>query len=206
MAVITYQGKATGKSSTGITANRLDINTETGEITGQPDKTAILTDLRHRAERLFADCRVSGRVVDVNQIKNALFSADALYAQSYTVQQLVDEWIICDRQRYEVGEIAQRTLWKDIRWTNDFWAFVVGQYGKDALLSQIKPADARAFVLWLKQHRRLSNNTAQATVSHARVLMSYALDMEWLPRNPFINFRRKMDTVERVTLSEDEIR
>ena len=106
----------------------------------------------------------------------------------------------------QTGQIVERTRWKNARWTNDFWAFVLKKYGKNAQLVKLKPGDIREFLIWLQQERHLSNNVAQATASHARVLLNYALDNEWVDRNPFINFRRKMDTVERETLSADEIK
>lgn len=205
-ARLSYMGRTTGPFSTGITAQWEEIDKDHFEIKGQPDKSVILADMRTRAEKLFADCRLTGRPVDVFAIRDALFAQDVLVALTPSVQQLVDNWLAYDQQRFDTNEIVQRTLWKNKRWTNDFWAFVNQKYGKYARLTDLKAADIRALVLWLKQTRNLSNNVAQATASHAKVIMNYALDNEWVERNPFVTFRRKMDDVNREMLEEDEIR
>lgn len=205
-AQLSYMCQSTGPFSTGIIAKWEHIDTARFEIKGQPDSSALLGDLRARAEKLFADCRLTGKPVDVFAIRDALFADDLLVATIPNVQQLIDSWLEYDQQRYSTGEIVQRTKWKNARWTNDFWAYVKQKYGSYARLTDLKAADIRAFVLWLKQARNLSNNVAQATASHAKVVMNYALDNEWVDRNPFVTFRRKMDDVDREMLEEEEIR
>lgn len=205
-ARITYVGQDTGWTALGQKAKWDSIDTENFLVDNEPQKTALLRDLKTRAERLYADCRLSGRPVDVFAIWDALFADDRLIANTPNVQQLVDQWLAYDQVRKDTDEIVERTRMKNERWTNDFWAFSSKKYGVNARLSDLKPGDMQKFIAWLKQSRHLSNNVAQATASHAKVLFNYALDQEWIERNPFINFRRKMDTVERQTLTEDEIK
>ncbi|GAB4017741.1 hypothetical protein GCM10028808_50030 [Spirosoma migulaei] len=204
---ISKQGKYTGPFSLGIIAPWDSIDLERLEVKGDVQKTALLHDFRSRVERMFADCRLAGRPIDVFAIRDALFAQDVLVANTPNVKELVDRWIAYDNERLAIGEIVQRTHWKNKRWTNDFWAFTVQKYGYQARITDFKAADIKEYVRWLKQvPRKLSNNVAQSTASHAKVLLNYALDNEWIDRNPFINFRRSMDPVDRVTLTEEEIR
>jgi site-specific recombinase XerD len=204
---ILHLGKSTGPFSLGINAPWDDIDTELFEVKRDFQKSSLLIDYRSRVERMFADCRLTGRPIDVFAIRDALFAQDVLVANSPNVRELVDRWIAYDNERLAIGEIVQRTHWKNRRWTNDFWAFTVQKYGYQARLTDYKAADIKEFVRWLRQPpRELSNNVAQSTASHAKVLLNYALDNEWINRNVFVNFRRSMDPVERVTLTEEEIR
>lgn len=202
---LTFAGRRSGVVSTGIKAKRDTVDVRQNRVIGDEQANATLIDLEARANRLFADCRLTGRVVDVNTIKTALFSDSHLIAPVPDVKQFIDQWLANDNARWKAGEIAERTLWKNKRWTNDFWAFVVHKFGDKAYLSALKPGDIKEFVRWLRTIRELSNNVAQATASHARTLMNYALDQELISKNPFINFRRKMDPIERETLTEEEI-
>ena len=210
-ARITYSGQDTGWFTTGMTAKWETINTKEFLIVDDQVKTALIRDLKARAERLYADCRLTGRPIDVFAIRDALFAEDRLIAAIPNVKELVDRWLIYDQQREDAGEIVKRTKDKNKRWTNDFWGFVHHKYGPNARLINLKPNDIREFVVYLKtkprpkSDRPLSNNTAQSTALHANVLMNYAYDNEYITRNPFVNFKRKMDTVDVKTLTEEEI-
>lgn len=205
VARITYGAQDSGLFSTGVKAKREAIDTVQKCIIDDAQATAILTDLEVRANQMIADCRLTGRAVDIRAVRNALTADSQLIEAIIDVKQLVDKWLVNDQARLEASEIVERTRWKNKRWTNDFWAFVVHKLGHKARLTDLKPGDIKEFVRWLRTSRGLSNNVAQATASHARTLMNYALDQEWITRNPFINFRRKMDPIERETLTEEEI-
>lgn len=202
---IAYFGQDTGPYSLGIKANRVDVNTKDFSVNRDEMKTFLLRGYKARIESLIADCRLTGRTVDVFAIRDSLFADDRLVASIPNIKELVDSWLAHDQARKDAGEIVERTRWKNKRWTNDFWAFVLYKYGPNARLSDVKAADIRSFIIWLKQVRKLSNNVAQSTAAHAKQLMNYALDNEWVEKNTFVNFRRKVDTVERETLSEEEI-
>jgi site-specific recombinase XerD len=174
-------------------------------VKGDELANTIIADLETRLRQMVSERRSKGQSADLEVMKAELFEGQQL-ASALELRHLIDMWLASDKVRYSAGEITERTRWKNKRWTNDFWAFGVHLYSDKALLTDFKPNDIKEYVRWLRLNRDLSNNVAQATASHARTLMNYALDQEWIQRNPFINFRRRMDPVQRETLTEQEIK
>lgn len=206
---LTY-GKQSTKFSTGVRSMWVDYDPKTAKVDNRPDLTAQLREIKHRAEQLYSNLTLTERAVDLEVIKAVLRGEHLVVDETPTVAGCIDRYIEYEQQRYKAGEIAQRTLWKNCRWANDFRAFINYKHGEQAQLDQLKSADIKAFSLWLKTERPaplelLRNNTAESTASHARTILRFAFDNEWIDRNPFQNFRRKMDKVERVTLTWEEV-
>lgn len=203
-------GKRATKFSTGVRSAWNEFDPKTEVIACRPDLTAQLRAIKHRAEQLLANLALTERMIDLEVIKAVLRGEHLVEDVTPTIVDCIDHYINQEHQRYKAGQIVERTLWKNTRWANDFRAFVILRYGPKAQLDQLKPADIKAFSLWLQNERpapleRLCNNTAESTASHARTILNYAYDNNWVERNPFLNFRRKLDKVERETLTWDEV-
>ncbi len=173
-----------------------------------------LREWEMRAKKMVADLRLTGRPISLRSIRDALFSSELAQFKTLTVHQGVDLYIAYQKQRYRAGQIVQRTFWKNSRWANDFRSWTDRTLGKNALLTDLKPSDMRAFSLWLQTDRqhldrstteRLSSNSAESTASHAKAMSAFWFDNELINRNPYINFRRKMRSVEYNCLTEEEV-
>lgn len=192
------------KFSTGESCPKGKLSSN-GAIEDQPHSTAKLQEWKHRAEQLAAHFLLTGVPIDMETIKAALRGDTLVEDTVTTVQELYERYAEYEKSRLETSQTAIRTYWKNLRWAKDFLAFTNDRYGAKALLDDLKPDHIKQFVFWLRKTRNLSNNTAQATASHARAMMNFAFDNEWIERNPFINFRRKMDEVTRTTLTRAEV-
>lgn len=203
------------RASTGVPCSDVTLfDRRTGEGGISESDKLQLAQWLARANQIAADLRLSGRPIDVYAIRDALFSGEHSLFTTLKIDRAIDLYIDNQEIRMSAGQIVQRTYWKNRRWANDFRNWCNTALGKHALITELKPIHVRAFSLWLQTSRkdpnrstteRLSNNSAEATASHANVMMKFWYDNEWIPKNPFVNFRRKMHTVEFKSLTMEEV-
>jgi len=191
--------------TTAIVCRWDDFDTVALAIRDRPDLTKQVREVLTRAKNLFSDLKATGELLDLALIRDVVMSDEALYPAIPSLLEAAERLMKRERQRHEVGEIVLRTLWKNQRWLSDWTDFVVSKYRKSARLSQIRPDDIRDFIIWLKKKRNLSNNTAQSTATYAKYFMGFVNENGWVAVNPFMNFRRRLDAVERITLTEAEM-
>lgn len=182
-----------------------DFDPETNTVRDRPELTKQVREVLSRCKNLFNDLKAVGELLDLVQIRDVVMSDETLYPATPNVLEAAERLTKREKQRHEVGEIVQRTLWKNLRWLSDWTGFVVSKYRKSARLTQIRPDDVRDFIIWLKAKRNLANNTAQSTATYAKYFLGYCHENGWILFNPFMNFRRKLDAVERVTLTDAEM-
>ena len=58
---------------------------------------------------------------------------------------------------------------------------------------------------WLQEYRPLSNNGVMKHIERLNKLMNFALDLEWLDKNPFVRYKSKFIKKERAFLLKHEL-
>ncbi len=97
-------------------------------------------------------------------------------------------------QRYMLEFIFKEYKLTDISLSNLDYSFLVGF--EDFLRSYIPKSG----------HLKIGNNTAMKHIKRLRRMVTLAYRMEWLDRDPFVNFKMKIEKSERGFLTKEELK
>jgi integrase len=89
---------------------------------------------------------------------------------------LVDSYCAYKRHDWDRATVKQYE-----NWLRDQSAFI----GDDTDIREVRTAGVEAFKLWLVANRALAPRTVRERLAFGRRLFQWAVDMEWLERNPF---------------------
>lgn len=175
--------------STGIRCNPANFNRETLNIKGDADKSLELKSLIINVQTCFRELRFTGRPIDLSLIKATVLG---LYINGVpSLSKTIDDFFETVTNEENAG-IVTVGHWRKVRgFHNHIRAFAKHRYSANAGLEAVLPADARAMLTYLQANRNLSANVANYIVAHFKRIMNFALENEWITRNPFLNFRRK---------------
>lgn len=112
-----------------------------------------------------------------------------------------------NRLRELVGiEYAAGTLQRYITSLNHTKEFIHWKYSKDDIdILNINHQFITDYEFWLRSVRKCANNTAVKYIKNFKKIINQCLCNGWLVRDPFVNYKAKLRTVERIFLSEEEI-
>lgn len=201
---LVYKGERLMKS-TGVSCPVGAFNAATLKVPGNPQYSQLLQKLRTQANQLFTELRLTNRPVDLGQIWNALLSNRFFSPQVPPLAAILTEFEEIIHREYVVGDITRTTANRAKSCHSQIAAFIAKQYGSHARIEQIVPADARALETFMKLNYQHSHNYAQKTVQHLKRILNYAVEKEWITRNPFLNFQRKIDIKKGEYLTEAEL-
>jgi site-specific recombinase XerD len=189
--------------STGIVTLADKFNSD-GTISEDPDKTLILKEFARKAFEYYTELKITGRPIDLKLIKAAVLDlhVDGIPTVSECVQRF-DRDVMS--QMAATGELSKGTYKRLFGWNNHIFKWVSQRLGNNARLDQILPADATYFMLWLKGEGKISHNVACRIVSHLKRIMNFALENQWIERNPLLNFHKKLEKKKLEYLTEKEI-
>lgn len=199
--------------STGIVCNVADFNPATLTIANQPEKSRLLQSLKSSAESVYTEFRLTGRDINVTIIRDVLLGRSIAREQVPTLLQCFIRFLT-ERSKPEVetGDIDRDTNKQHERWANRIGEYFTIQYGPNCQLSDVKPADAKGLLLDLKQRSKHCHNYAEKIVQHTKRMLNFAMEKQWIDRNPFMNYRAKRIfkkgeflTAEEVNLIEQSI-
>ena len=189
--------------STGIKCDPGKYDSKTHTIKGAPDKTLELRNLIYKAEAYYRELKLTQRTIDLDLIKATVLG---LYINGIpSLSKAVDDFFETVTTEYKAG-IVTVGHWRKVRgFHNHIRAFVSSRYPKNAPLEAVVPADAKAMLTYLQANRKLSANVANYIVAHFKRILNFALENEWISRNPLLNFKRKTDYPGKDRLTQEEI-
>lgn len=203
--VLCYGSRRRLAYSSGLSCKPADFNSETGIIKGNPDATRLLAAMKAKASECGSDMRLTGRAIDLQIIK--AYSLDIEIEGIPTVTECFDRfWNEVIQVQLKVGDIEPSTCRRLKAWQGHLLAFVLVRYGNRVALSTVTPADAQACLLWLREKKGHSNDVAMRIVSHFKRVLDFAVANEWIQRNPFMMFRKKMENKRQESLTVDELK
>lgn len=199
---MTYKGKR-HDVSTGIQCPEGAFDAFRQTTPKDHNTAMLLADLLNRLQATYADFRITGRPIDARLIWMA---ANGVLPQvpDYGIARCIDLFHARCEKEFEIGEIALSSFKKHRTWHKRIKEFSAVTYGKDGELEDIKPADAKGFFLWLKEYG-YSHNVACMMVLHFKRILNFAIENEWITRNPLMNYKRKLERYDTDRLTEDEV-
>jgi integrase len=201
---LTYTGQRRKDVSTGIQCKVGEFDGQTQTTPNDPNAARLLSELHFRLQATFADFRITGRPVEVDLIWRA---ANGILPQvpDFNIMKCLETFFTQRKEEYEIGEVTLSTFKKWRTWNKRLKAFLVATYGTDGELEDITPADAKKLLIWLKKEHGYTNNVAVMIVGHFKRILNFALENEWIIRNPLMNYRRKFERMNTERLTEDEV-
>ncbi len=200
---LTYQGKRKD-ASTGIQCQVGAFDPIRQTTPKDPDTARLLSELYNRLQATYADLRITGRPVSSELIWNA---ANGVLPQEpeYSLINCIELFFAQREEEHKLKEITTSYFKKLRTWNDRLTTFAKTTYGKEPELEDVKPADAKRLLLWLKKEYNYTNNVAVMIVAHFKRVLNFALENEWITRNPLMNYRRKLDKYKTDRLTEAEV-
>lgn len=200
---LTYKGKCKNYS-TGIRCTRGDLDRATLTIKDNSVGTLAIQDLKGRLQGAFAEMRLTGRKIDFEAIW-AVGHGLTLNIQTPSVAACFELFMRQEQQRLVTKEISKAVIEKIGAWHKNILEYVRVHYGQNAPLDCITPADGKRLLIYLKTTVGYGHNHASNTVQHFKRVLNYALENEWIERNPLMNYRRKLEQLMGDILTEEEM-
>jgi site-specific recombinase XerD len=106
----------------------------------------------------------------------------------------------------KVGKVAKTTLAKYNYCQGKVEAFLKHRYKvKDKPLQDLSLKFVTEFEHFLLVHERMQTNSAHKYIVNLKRIMNVAVSLEWIPKNPFDNFRCSYTNPEREILTQAEL-
>ncbi|PSL25718.1 site-specific integrase [Dyadobacter jiangsuensis] len=200
---LTCNGKRYDRS-TGLKCSKGEFDTQTQRFTNNHAFNTILNDIVARVHSAQADFRLAGRSIKLEELW-MLANGISPKKQQSNLLHCIDRFHKQRTEEYELGRTSLATFKKMATWNKLINLFSAESYGKDGEIQNVKPADAHRFLLWLQKRFNHSNNYACMVVEHFKRMLNFAVENEWIVRNPFMNYRRKFDKLQTERLTEAEV-
>ena len=159
-----------------------------------------------------------GRPIDINVLKHA-FKGDFIDGNppenlipTTSVQSniplLFDAMDIYVQSKYfdegtQMVDITKKKAW---RYFNHLKQWTKKAFGReDVELSEIKSVDANEIVKFMIAVRGSGHNHATMHVQRFKSFYDFAIDNDWIAKNPFMNYKRKVENKEIVALDKKQL-
>lgn len=190
--------------ATGIICTTGNFDYKNRKITNDSKATILLRGIEVQLQKIFTDFVLTERSIDLKVIWN-LAMGGSIPNSIPNFPQLTELLLAQTKKAYEAGEVAKTAPQRQGIFNRHILAYIHSKYGSNALIESIVPADAKDFVLFCKTRRNLENDYTMSVIKHFKRLLNFAVENEWIARNPFMNFRRKLNKTFGEVLTEKEV-
>lgn len=182
----TKSGRATGRSTAAIEANRM------------------LDNMRVSINKHYREIMDRDNYVTAEKVKNAFLG---LEHRCRTLLQVFKQHNEDYEKMYEAGMKAKATLLKYQCVYRHLEEFIYQRYHvRDIALKELTPAFISDFDIFLRTEKNCCTNTVWLYLCPLRTMVSIAISNEWLSRDPFRDYEVKKEQTTRYFLTKDEIR
>jgi integrase/recombinase XerD len=200
---LTYNGKEVNRS-TGIITTRNMFLKQSLTVTNDPLATIYLRKLESKANSIYYEMKMAGAEIDVNAIINLVLDIPQQRI-SLSVENILNEFFDLRMKEYEAGLIHISNFQKQRAWNKSILEFFTTRYGKKVLITDITPADAERFFLFLMDVKKLDYNYSSYIIAHTKRVFKWAWQAEYVNRNPFEFVKKKLKKNPISFLTEKEI-
>lgn len=201
---LTYKGKR-AEMSTGVEGRLSDWNSTKKRFKNNDVANAMLVQVELEVNRVFADLRLSrAENLTVHDIMAGM-KGHTLEEKIPSIETLLSTYLLMRESSYQRGEITKGSIYKERNYVKRIKQFSAQRYGKNARIAQVIPADARHFMEWLKNESELSHNVSIKIAQYFKRVLNYALECEYITRNPLMLFTSKKEQKRGEYLTEDEL-
>jgi site-specific recombinase XerD len=123
-----------------------------------------------------------------------------------TILEAFDYHNIKIEEQVKIGKVVPKTLTRYKITKNKVQAFMKHQYKKaDMPLPELRLRFVTEFEHYLLTIDKLQSNTAHKYIKNLKKIMNMSVGLDWIPSNPFNNFRCSYTSPERQVLTQEEL-
>jgi site-specific recombinase XerD len=200
---LTYNGQR-HDATTGLKCLKGHFDPERQTMVDNFEYDILLSDIVTKVNSTYADFRITGRPIDLRLIW-AVAKGQTPEMPENDLIQCINAFFAQRKEEYELGRLAHVTFQKMRTWNKRLISFATMVYGKHGAIDDVKPGDSHKLLLWLQKEHGCANNSGVMVVAHFKRILNFAVENEWITRNPFMNYRRKFDKLLTERLTESEI-
>lgn len=205
---ITIDGKRTEiATKKWIAVDKWNPSTQT--IRGNTDEVrttnTLLQNLLSKVDRIHFDLSLQDLVPTPEEIKKQLFGVEDK-PEYKTILEAFDYHNLKLSEQVKIGKVVSKTYTRYIITKNKVVAFMQHQYKKDNMpLPEMRLRFVTEFEHYLLTIDKLQSNTAHKYIKNLKKIMNMAVGLDWIPSNPFNQFKCSYSNPEREILNQDEI-
>ena len=178
-----------------------------GKIKGNEEFTSLLKTYETNFHNAYLVLKRANQTIDLERIAQAMKEMEV----SDGTPLLLDAMEIYIQKRYlDKGvTLDEKTKTKGVRCFRDLKLWVTECFGRENIdISEIKPIHDQEIIKWVKINTpiRTDGNAHSARyVERMKEFFNYAIQAEWIQKNPFQMFKKKITTKEIISLSKKEL-
>ena len=166
---------------------------------------AYIEKTRNDLNQIFLGFSSMGITVKSQDIKNKFLGIEE-QPKHKTILDAFDYHNLKMSEQVKIGKVVSKTHTRYIITKNKVEAFMLHQYKKESMpLSEMRLRFVTEFEHYLLTVDKLQSNTAHKYIKNLKKIMNMAVGLDWIPSNPFNQFKCSYTNPEREILNQDEI-
>ncbi|WP_107037812.1 site-specific integrase [Brumimicrobium mesophilum] len=146
------------------------------------------------------------KTITSQDIKNIYLGIDDNKTTHKTILEAFNYHKIKMEEQVKIGQVVKKTLERYNITKNKVRAFMKHQYkAKDMPLPELRLRFVTEFEHYLLTKGKLQTNTAHKYIKNLKKIMNMAVGLDWIPSNPFNNFRCSYTAPKREVLTQEEL-
>lgn len=146
------------------------------------------------------------KTITSQDIKNIYLGIDDNKTTHKTILEAFNYHNTKMEEQVKIGQVVKKTLERYNITKNKVRAFMKSQYKvKDMPLPDLRLRFVTEFEHYLLTKGKLQTNTAHKYIKNLKKIMNMAVGLDWIPSNPFNNFRCSYTAPKREVLTQDEL-
>ncbi len=166
---------------------------------------SYLDNLKAKVQNQFYELRSQGKEITSELLKNQLLGIEE-QPKHKTILEAFDYHNLKLSEQVKIGKVVSKTHTRYVITKNKVLSFMQHQYKKDNMsLPEMRLRFVTEFEHYLLTIDRLQSNTAHKYIKNLKKIMNMAVGLDWIPSNPFNQFKCSYTNPEREILNQDEI-
>ncbi|MEZ4888982.1 MAG: site-specific integrase [Crocinitomicaceae bacterium] len=167
---------------------------------------AYIEKTRNDLNQIFLGFSSMGKSVEPKDIKNKFLGVENEQPKQKTILEAFDYHNLKLSEQVKIGKVVAKTYTRYIITKNKVLAFMQHQYKTDNMpLPEMRLRFVTEFEHYLLTVDKLQSNTAHKYIKNLKKIMNMAVGLDWIPSNPFNQFKCSYSSPEREILNQDEI-
>jgi site-specific recombinase XerD len=167
---------------------------------------AYLKKVHTAIETNFYELRASNENTSALKLKQIFLGIDHNKTTHKTILEAFNYHNTKMEEQVKIGQVVKKTLERYNITKNKVRAFMKSQYKvKDMPLPDLRLRFVTEFEHYLLTKGKLQTNTAHKYIKNLKKIMNMAVGLDWIPSNPFNNFRCSYTAPKREVLTQEEL-
>jgi integrase len=168
---------------------------------------SYLDMVRGRVQEIFNSLIVSEEEISAAKIKEVLTGQEVKPKIIHkTILEAFDYHNLKIEEQVKIGKVVKKTHTRYITTKAKVERFMKHQYKKkDMPLPEMRLRFVTEFEHYLLTVDKLQSNTAHKYIKNLKKIMNMSVGLDWIPSNPFNNFRCSYSSPEREILTQEEL-